>query len=157
MSPVFLHEKFQLIQNGVKVEFATYTLHSKNGELQSMSGEFYSLENVNTTPTISKQQAFEKALRQIGAKTYLWENPADAAAFNYTMPEGELVLLPVSDNQVKKGESNLKLAYKFDIYFYIYLYLDKFTRNITQFPRTSGRLCEVHHHSRPDSRSLCRF
>lgn len=108
----FVHEKFQLFHNGVKVEFATYTLHSKNGVLISMSGETYSLEKVNTVPKLSKQQAFAKALNQIGAKTYLWDNPAEAAAFDYTKPTGELVLLPVSS----ENDTKLRLAYKFDIY-----------------------------------------
>ncbi len=112
----FLHEKFQLFHNNIKVEFATYTLHSKNGLLLSMSGEFYQLENTNTTPTLTNQQAFTKALNQIDAKSYLWDNPTEAAEVNYTKPVGELVLLPVSSEDVKKGESNLRLAYKFDIY-----------------------------------------
>jgi len=108
----FVHEKFQLYHKGIKVEFATYTLHSKNGILVSMSGETYALENTNTIPTLSKQQAFAKALNQIDAKSYLWDNPTEAAAFNYTKPAGELVLLPVSNDDVV----TLKLAYKFDIY-----------------------------------------
>jgi len=108
----FVHEKFQLFHKGVKVEFATYTLHSKNGTLISMSGETYSLENTNTIPTLSKQQALAKALNQIDAKSYLWDNPTEAATFNYTKPAGELVLLPVSNDDVV----TLKLAYKFDIY-----------------------------------------
>jgi Zn-dependent metalloprotease/chitodextrinase len=105
-----LHEKFQLFHNNLKVEFATYTLHSKKGALVSMAGESYSTENVNTTPTLTNQEAFNRALNQIGAKSYLWEDAAEAAAFNYSKPLGELVLLPNSENQT------LKLAYKFDIY-----------------------------------------
>lgn len=112
----FVHEKFQLFHKGIKVEYASYTLHSRNGNLVSMSGEFYSLENVNTTPKLSKQQALAKALQQIDAKAYLWDNPSEAAEFNYTKPEGELVLLPMIGEEVQKGQSNLRLAYKFDIY-----------------------------------------
>ena len=108
----FVHEKFQLYHNGVKVEFATYMLHSKNGVLVSMNGENYSLENINTVPSLSKNQAFDKALNQLNAKTYLWDNPTEAATLNYSKPIGELVLLPVSNNDAVI----LKLAYKFDIY-----------------------------------------
>lgn len=113
----FTHEKFQLYHNGIKVEFATYTMHSKNGKLASMSGEFYDLNNVNTSPGISSQAAFNKALSQIGATHYLWENPADAAAMDYVKPQGELVLLPSMQDQGEKRKSdNVRLAYKFDIY-----------------------------------------
>ncbi|WP_082014113.1 M4 family metallopeptidase [Flavobacterium sp. AED] len=113
----FSHEKFQLFHQGVKVEFSTYTLHSKSGKLESMSGEFYQLDNVNTRPVLSKEQAFSSALRQIGASKYLWETPAEAKINEYQKPTGELVLLPLvdEDNNGKKTEQ-LRLAYKFDIY-----------------------------------------
>jgi bacillolysin len=110
----FTHEKFQLYHQGVKVEFATYSLHSKNGKLASMSGEFYDIQNLNTTPTISAQVAFNRALLQIGAKHYLWETPNDAAVMEYQKPQGELVILPVFEESGKA--TAFKLAYKFDIY-----------------------------------------
>ncbi len=106
----FVHEKYQLFHNNVKVEFATYTLHSNKGTLVSMAGEFYPTDNAITTPALTNQEAFNKAITKIGANSYLWETPAEAAAFNYSKPMGELVLLPNSDNQT------LKLAYKFDVY-----------------------------------------
>ena len=52
----FVHEKFQLFHKGVKVEFATYTLHSKNGVLVSMSGETYPLDKINTQPKLSNNK-----------------------------------------------------------------------------------------------------
>lgn len=104
----FTHEKFQLFHQGVKVEFATYSLHSKNGKVNSMNGEFYNIENVNLNPSISAQAALQAAMVKIGAQKYLWENPSDAAAMNYKKPQGELVLLPT--------EKGIKLAYKFDMY-----------------------------------------
>lgn len=113
----FIHEKFQQYYKGIKVEFATYMLHSKSGRLESMNGEFYNMEEVNTIPKLSAQQALGYAVRQIGAKQYLWDNPSDAAAMNYQKPTGELVLLPIMDNGTsKQKDTTVKLAYKFDIY-----------------------------------------
>ncbi|RKR10339.1 putative secreted protein (Por secretion system target) [Flavobacterium sp. 90] len=113
----FTHEKFQLYEQGVKVEFANYTIHSKEGKVVSMNGEFYKLENVKTTPKLSSQAAFDKAIAYTGAKQYLWETPADAAAMDYKKPKGELVLLPSMDDQGKERKSDkVRLAYKFDIY-----------------------------------------
>ena len=112
----FLNEKFQLFHQGIKVEFATYYLHSKAGVLKSMNGEMYSLENVNTTANLTNSQAFDSALKQTGATSYLWQNETESAAMNYEKPSGELVLLPILDSEVQKGQSNLRLAYKFDIY-----------------------------------------
>lgn len=113
----FLHEKFQLFHQGLKVEFSTYTLHSKSGKIESMSGEFYQLDNVNTNATLSKEQAFKSALKEIGATKYLWDSPAEATFNDYKKPEAELVLLPITDEDVTgKKNQQLRLAYKFDIY-----------------------------------------
>lgn len=113
----FTHEKFQLYEQGVKVEFANYTLHSKDGKVTSMNGEFYALENVKTIPKLSSQAAFAKAVAHIGAKQYLWETPEDAAVMDYEKPKGELVLLPAMEEQGQERKSDkVRLAYKFDIY-----------------------------------------
>ena len=113
----FTHEKFQLYHQGIKVEFATYTLHSKDGKLASMSGEFYNINNINTVPSLSAEAAFNKAVGYIGAKSYLWENQTDAANIGYQKPQGELVLLPVTPEYgQKRTADNLRLAYKFDIF-----------------------------------------
>lgn len=111
------HDKFQLFYQGIKVEFSTYTLHSKAGKLESMSGEFYQLDNINTRASLPKEQAFARALKQVGAAKYLWENAAEANFNNYKKPTGDLVILPLvdEDNTGKKVEQ-FRLAYKFDIY-----------------------------------------
>ncbi|WP_166921324.1 M4 family metallopeptidase [Flavobacterium poyangense] len=113
----FTHEKFQLYEQGIKVEFANYTLHSKNGKLQSMNGEFYKIVNAKIKPSLSAQEAFNRAVAHTGAKKYLWDSPQDAAAMDYKKPKGELVFLPDMENQgVERTTDKVRLAYKFDIY-----------------------------------------
>ena len=113
----FNHEKFQLFHKGVKVEFATYSIHSKQGKVTSMSGEFYNIPDVSNAPQISAQDAFIMAKNYTGAKSYMWENTVEAESIKYQMPVGELVFLPIIDAEVKKQDfDNVKLAYKFDIY-----------------------------------------
>ena len=34
----FAHDKYQIYQNGIKIEFATYTVHSKNGKITAING-----------------------------------------------------------------------------------------------------------------------
>ncbi len=104
----YTHERFQMYHQGIKVEFATYDLHSKNGKVKTMSGEFYNIDNIQTSPSINAQAALQKAIGHLGATKFLWDNSAEASAMNYSKPQGELVFLP-TDNGVK-------LAYKFDIY-----------------------------------------
>ena len=113
----FNHEKFQLFHKGVKVEFATYSIHSKQGKVTAMSGEFYNIEDLSTTPQISAQDAFTMAKNYTGATSYMWENAIEAKRINYQMPIGELVFLPIISSEVKKGNfDSVKLAYKFDMY-----------------------------------------
>ena len=113
----FTHQKFQLFEQGIKVEYATYTLHSKNGKIASMSGEFYNDKNIKTTASISAQDAFNKAIAYTGATQYMWDNQAESQFMNYQKPAGELVLLPNMANQgIENAKDELRLAYKFDIY-----------------------------------------
>ncbi len=111
----FTHEKYQQFYKNLKVEFATYTIHSKSGKVASISGEYYEIADVITTPKLSNQDAFARAINHIGAKNYLWEYPAAAKEMNdYKKPAGELVILPLFDQKIRGN--TYKLAYKFDIY-----------------------------------------
>lgn len=113
----YTHEKFQLYEQGIKVEFANYTLHSENGRLVSMNGEYYNIENVKLTPALSPQEAFNRAVSHTHASEYLWDKPQDAKEIGYEKPVGELVLLPDMEQQgEKRTTDNVRLAYKFDIY-----------------------------------------
>ena len=115
----FVHDKYQLFYDNVKVEFATYSIHSAGDELQSMSGEYYNIEGVDVNPKISRNVAFRKATQHLGAQSYLWEDPASAAKIGYEKPEGELVLLPTLEFEAvneKSFKEEVRLAYKFDIY-----------------------------------------
>ena len=115
----YKHDKYQLFYDDVKVEFATYTIHSKGEELESMSGEYYNIEDVSTKASISPDVAFKKAVNHIGAKSYLWEDPTSASKIGYQQPQGELVLLPMLEDQEvskKNAMEEVRLAYKFDIY-----------------------------------------
>jgi Zn-dependent metalloprotease len=100
--------------NGVKVEFATVTLSSKNGAVQTLNSSYSPIaEDFNVTPSISNSQALNSAIAHVGASKYMWQNAAEAAlADNYKKPTGELVILPALENI---SETN-RLAYKFDIY-----------------------------------------
>lgn len=115
----YQHDKYQMFYEGIKVEFATYTIHSENEQLRSMSGEYYAIEKDDMTPTLSNTVAFRKAVQHIGATTYLWEDPSSASQIGYEKPKGELVLLPTGKFEAvneKSFKEEVRLAYKFDIY-----------------------------------------
>ncbi|MEZ4829304.1 MAG: M4 family metallopeptidase [Bacteroidia bacterium] len=107
----YSHEKFQQYYQGVKVEGATYTIHSQSGNIKLMSGFFADVKDVNVSPSLSAQAAFSAALGHVGATRYMWQEPAIAGHPAEEMPQGELVVLPDPDSRVPA-----RLAWKFDIY-----------------------------------------
>jgi Zn-dependent metalloprotease/chitodextrinase len=110
----FVHQKFQQFHQGIKVEFGTTTIHSKNGKTTAISGESYDIKDISIKPSLNKNQAFNRAISHIGASSYLWEDAITSKQIGYTKPKGELVLLPIF---IGEGDDiKVKLAYKFDIY-----------------------------------------
>jgi Zn-dependent metalloprotease len=104
------HEHFQQYYKGLKIEFGVIITHSINDEVYLINGEIYNASAVNSTPTLTALDAFNKILDSKPNTKYLWESPQDAIAMNYSKPNGELLFLP----NIKTGLVNL--AYKFDIY-----------------------------------------
>ncbi len=114
----YTHQKLQQYYKGIKVEFGTLVLHSKSGQVKTLSNEYYDITEMDVSPSLSNTQALNFALSNIGAQHYMWEYPAEAAVMdNYKKPVGELVILPdFASNDNIERLSNFKLAYKFDIY-----------------------------------------
>ena len=106
----YIHQRFQQFYNGIKVEFGTVITHMKDGNIVSVNGELYNAEGLNLNASLSKLEAFNKALLFVNAQTYLWEDAISSEAMNYSKPSGELVVFPI----INSGE--VRLAYKFDIY-----------------------------------------
>ncbi|WP_299132889.1 M4 family metallopeptidase [uncultured Tenacibaculum sp.] len=146
----FTHNKYQQKFKGVKVEFATYMAHAKNGNLQSMNGELYDVSSVNIVPKLSKEIAFNRAISHTGAEKYLWDSPKAAKAMdNYKKPVGELLILP---GEVI-GKDKARLAYKFDIYATQplsrgHLYIDAHTGEVLFFNAIIKHLDEHAHSSK---------
>ena len=100
----FEHVRYQQFYKGIKVEFGTYIVHSKDGMVASMNGDYKNVEVLDVNPGMSADAALGAATTHVGATKYLWEESANARTINYEKPKGELVIL---DN---------RLAYKFDVY-----------------------------------------
>jgi Zn-dependent metalloprotease len=106
----FTHQKFAQFYQGIRVEHADYTVHSKAGTVESISGDFEKVQGVSITPSLSESAALDRAVAHVGARKYMWQTTdADAASFR---PTGELVI--VRDARVENGP--LVLAWKFNIY-----------------------------------------
>lgn len=104
------HDKFQQYYKNIKVEFGTIITHSNLEGVYLVNGELYNANNLDINTSISKEEALNKALNQIKASLYLWEDNEQSKLLNYEKPKGELVIFPdLKSNQIH-------LAYKFDVY-----------------------------------------
>lgn len=104
------HHKFQQFYRGIKIEFGTAITHSFEGKVTHVNGELYDVSNVPLNPKITSEEGLNKALANINATRYLWENEAEAQLMNYKKPKGELIYFPNQKTQM------VHLAYKYDIY-----------------------------------------
>ena len=109
------HIKYQQTYKGLKVAFGNYQLHTQNGEIKSFSGDYFPVNDFDVSPSLTKSQALQKAMKHVGAGQYMWDSP-DAALMNYAKPEGELVILPDLAHRNSKQQVAPKLAYRFDIF-----------------------------------------
>ena len=112
-SSSFVDEKFQLYYDGIKVQYVVYTLHSQEGKMQSLSGDIFPINDVTTKPSLNAGTALTYAIKHTGAQKYMWEDADYVKENSYKKPQGELVLVPIEQND---GSFKLLLAYKFDIY-----------------------------------------
>lgn len=141
----FTHKKLQQYYKGLKVEFATVTVSSREGTVQSLNSSFSPFqEDFAIAPSLNSSQALNRAISHVGAEKYLWEKPNEAAMVNYEKPRGELVIFPAMENVSEKN----RLAYKFDIYalaplYRAYVYIDAMTG---QFIFENKR---IHHSNSP--------
>ena len=104
------HHKFQQFYKGIKIEFGTAITHSIEGKVTHVNGELYNVSAIPLNPTISSEEGLNKALANINATSYLWENDAEAQLMNYNKPKGALVYFP------NQKTNTIHLAYKYDIY-----------------------------------------
>jgi len=118
----FTHIRYQQLYKTIPVEGGEYIAHQKNGLLDCMNGEFFTIGEISVTATLNESEALAKALLFVGAKKYKWENKEEVANlralfddpnFSYD-PKGTLVIFPKND--VRSDKADFRLAYKFNIY-----------------------------------------
>ena len=118
----FSHDRYQQHYKGVKVEYGVLKAHVRNGAIESISGEQYTIPEMSVQPGLSESAALQNALAFVGAKSYQWQNPQEEAWIKKEQknpkatfyPKGELVICQDFLNSPDKEK--MVLAFKFDIY-----------------------------------------
>jgi Zn-dependent metalloprotease len=113
------HRRFQQYYKGIKVEHAQYLVHGKDGNIETINGDFRDVDISLVSRPMNEQVALEKALLYVGAQQYKWED-AGMEAFakqntgnpNATYyPKGELVI----SKDYLGSSGTFKLSWKFTI------------------------------------------
>ena len=139
----FTHQKFAQYYQGVRVEHADYTVHAKGGTVESISGDFEKITDLNTTPSLHASAALKQALAFVGAQKYMWQDldeetglkqDTDNSAASY-YPQGELVIVRNELSSQLKTKGQPVLAWKFNVYAQepvsrAYLYVDAHTGQV---------------------------
>jgi bacillolysin len=116
------HAAYQQYYKGVKVKGGEYWVHSKDGQVTHLTGDYRILQVATAQPSQTAAQVLAATLHQIGASKYSWEDPAAEQALRYLradsaatyMPKGELVW--VRDDRATKGNvEQHRLAYYYEI------------------------------------------
>ena len=108
----FSHDKFQQYYKKVKVEGAVYSAHSRNNVVEDYSGEFKGIRSFDVTPSVSASQGLQAAISHAGARIYAWDISVKDGYPDYTIPNGELVIIGGSEDDALP----LTLAWKYDIF-----------------------------------------
>ncbi len=126
----FAHFKYQLNQNGVPVQNSVYSVHVKDGQIVSLSGNYVPVGDNVATPKLAVREAtaFRGALAFVGAQKYIWQDATAAALEGLPAhrPRGELVYYT-------PGGGSPTLAYKFDVFS-----IEPFDRDYVFVDATSG-------------------
>lgn len=139
----FVHSKYQLYYQGVKVENATYSVHARQGAIESITGRLQHASKLAVVPTLTALVALKRATDFVGATQYMWQVPQEEAALKQReqkaeasyLPQGELVIVASSLSTDPAKQGKLTLAWKFDIFAHQplsrnYIYVDAQTGEI---------------------------
>ncbi|MGD9977862.1 MAG: M4 family metallopeptidase [Bacteroidales bacterium] len=131
------HQIYQQFYKGIKVESGIYKMHTKNGMIKAISGNFVKSDIISTVPTLPEKDALELAIKEIGAKTYIWDQIKDNewAAKEQLNNNAKLVADPELVIWSNVNNTVFKLAYKFDIYA-----LEPLSRDYVFIDANSGKI-----------------
>ncbi len=104
-------DRFAQYFKGIKVEYGSYSILSRDGNVSFITGNYYQIDNtLSAVPSISEMAAFNYALGYVGAEKYMWQDPGGESY----LPHGQLAW--IEDYINSTDDRKLHLAWSFDIY-----------------------------------------
>jgi bacillolysin len=115
----YSHIYLQRYFKGIKVEHDICKVHTQNGLMESINGEFRNINTTSVTPNLTERSALQYALDFVGARTYMWELTKEEELLKKEKNDEEASYYPKGEKVMIMDETGLgeaKIAYKFDVY-----------------------------------------
>ena len=106
------HATYGQFYNQIEVVYSVLKTHAEKDKIQAFNGNYSVSAPEVKTPSISKEEAFLKALEFVGATEYYGER-ADFYSYQTKQPNGGLAYVP---QFIYSQEQKLKLTYRFNLY-----------------------------------------
>jgi bacillolysin len=114
-------KKYQQFYKGIKVEFGIQNTISENGNLKTVNGKYVEIQNIEIKPKLNEREALYWAIKEIGAKEYMWEKKENEEFLKKEQNDNTATFYPNAEIVIIEkdlyGETPIPtLAYKFNIY-----------------------------------------
>jgi Zn-dependent metalloprotease/uncharacterized protein YjdB len=116
-------KRYNQYYKGVMVEYASYSMTSKNSFVDFITGNFYNIDKpISTSPAIPEADAFSRALTFVGADKYMWQDPKEEQRIKNFYHKADTSFLPhgvlklIEDFHSGTNDRKLHLAWSFNIY-----------------------------------------
>ena len=116
------HYRLRQLYKGLPVEGSMYIVHTYNGMVYAVNGDFFAGLSATETPAIPSPAALQIAMAEVGANTYKWELPSEELFVKQLendplatwFPYGELAWVATDHRAI--NASGFRLAWKFDVF-----------------------------------------
>lgn len=116
-----VHYRFGQTFQGQPVEGSMWIVHTLNGKVVSMNGDYFDGVATPTQVVLPESQALDRALQHVGANAYKWQLPEEEKFIKWEQedpnatffPKGQIVLVPENGSFI---HPRFVCAWKFDIY-----------------------------------------
>lgn len=117
----FVHIRYEQTYKGNGIELAEVIAHTKNGEIHSINGKLIADAPLSSTKSLDESSALQAALNHIGALSYKWQLQDEENHLKIETKDLQATYFPTGElkyisNELDLNPSELKLAYKFNIY-----------------------------------------
>ncbi|MBI4946656.1 MAG: M4 family metallopeptidase [Bacteroidetes bacterium] len=109
------HYKYAQKYKDINIVGAQYIIHEKDGKATYANGKFYSTLSLDTTPSITKDEAITNAMKYCGLEKYRWQDTACENSLKRKTKKPNATYYPKPVLSIAPENGIFKLCWKFNI------------------------------------------